>query len=465
MNTLLEQSRGYADLGMLEEAHAAALEALRHPGHNEAIREWILLLTYLSGDFSSAAVMGRELLASGNKRTNVYSYTALALHHVGQSKDAAALLLGFPEESRDSIRSYLIACFLAAAGDSDGAVCSLLTCLPASRNERDKTWLDGDLKNLWANLARGHFSLETAGRLIEAEFDELRRWEPDRGTNWNLDQSNYRSLPAELRAVMRFDPRIEGHVLDYSKAPPGSRRAEEFEQWAHCEVRSNQERFDCARSIAWERVLDAQPEYAMAAWRHGDVCAARHHIAWAVENHPALLSEFHHLPELAPLVDEMARMIDADPDFFAKRRLAHRLCKNEPQEALDILDAFDEDLRNHPLLTPTRGICLENTGNPIEGLRCVLCACDQRPNDASYFLNAMAMALRHGWKEIASAVMARAPEATRRHQGWRFAEETLAGKAPSYVAPLRDFRGQPDLGGMIIEECGVIRSQSALSAA
>jgi len=462
MNDLFDQSRAYASLGMIDEARITALEALDMGACEEAARTWLVLLAYKRGDFPLVVTLGRNLLARGIKRSLLREYTALALHHLGQTREALSLLLGFEEYARTSLQSYLIACFLAATGESDEAVRHLLITLPEYRSEPGKTWIDGDLKALWAKFARGAFTLETAHRLTECEFDNLREWQAGTGTRWELDPTNYDGLPAGLRAVMRFDPIAEAYVIDYSKAPPGSALAVGFEHWMGCEAWENQARFDRARRIAWERVLDAQPRYALAAWRRGDLCAARHHVMWALENQPERIADFFDIPELGPLIDEMSRMLDSDWNFFAKLRRAYRLYTNDPEAALEILDELPAQWRAHPLLEEIRGHCLEASGNPLEGLACILRACDHSPQDAAHFLNAAQMALRHDWMELASAVMTRAPAAARWYQKWLETTEKLNGTRPSYYFPVRDFRGQPDLGGLIVEKSGAVLSRTAV---
>jgi len=383
MNTPLEQSRAYAELGMIDEALEAAEEALRTGCDEEIARTWLVILAYKSGDFRQAAALGTELLARGFKRRALHTYTTLAMHHLGQSREAASLLLGLDEHSRGSFRSYQIASFLSATGDSEEALRHLLASLPDFRDEREKTWLDGDLKALWTKLASGHFTLETAHLLIEQEFDVLREWQPGTGTHWKLDPSNYSVLPDDLRAVVRLDPKDEAYVIDYSKAPPGSERAAQFERWARWEVRSNQENFDRARRVAWEHVLDAQPGYALAAWRRGDLCATRNHVMWSLENQPERIADYFDLPELAPMIDEMSRMLDSDWDFFSKLSRTYRLYKKETDAAFDILDSFPKCWRSHPFLEQVRGHCLEASGNPVEGLACLLRACDHSPQDVA----------------------------------------------------------------------------------
>jgi hypothetical protein len=69
------------------------------------------------------------------------------------------------------------------------------------------------------------------------------------------------------------------------------------------------------------------------------------------------------------------------------------------------------------------------------------------------------VALRHGWKEIAAEVLARAPKAARRYQVWLETKEILDDAQRSHYFPVRDFRGQSDLGGMIVEESEAVRSR------
>ena len=458
MNDLFEQSRAYASLGMINEARKTALEALDMGYCEEAARTWLVLLAYKRGDFPLVVTLGRNLLARGIKRSLLREYTALALHHLGQSREALSLLLGFEEHGRTSLQSYLIACFLAATGDSDEAVRHLLISLPEYRGDRGKTWIDGDLKPLWEKFARGSFTMATAHLLTECEFDTLREWQPGTGTTWELDPTNYDRLPAELRAVMRFDPIAEAYMIDYAKAPPGSALAVRFEDWMSCVVWENQARFDRARSIAWERVLDAQPRYALAAWRRGDLCATRHHVMWALENQSDRIADYFDLTELAPMIGEMSQMLDSDWDFFSKLRRAREQSVLDPVDALEILDSLPAQWRTHPLLEEIRGLCLEMECRPAEGLACILRACDSTPQDAGPFLSALAVATRRGWKDIIAAVHRSAPASARHYSQWLETAARLKDAEPEKF-PEREFRGQSDLGGMIVEENEAVRSR------
>jgi tetratricopeptide (TPR) repeat protein len=462
MNSLLEQSRAYVALGMIEEARELVLEALRTDYNEEVFRPLLVDLAYKEANFPLAASLGKELLARGFECPHLYEHTALALRHLGQSSEAASLLIRLGEDRRNSWKTYQLACFLSATGDSDEAVRHLLISLPAFRSDREKTWTDGDIKMLWAKLAEGDFELETAHRLNESEFDTLREWRPDAGTKWTLDPANYSALPDELRAVMRFDPDGEAYVLDYHKAPAFSKLAKQFENWTRSEVFSNQQNFDCARRIAWEHVLNAQPQYALAAWQRRDLCAVRHHFMWSLANDPYRIRDFGALKELAPLIEECSRMIDSDRNFFSKQSHAHLLHKSDPETALEILDSLPDCWRTHPLLTQIRGHCLENLGLPKEGLACLLSACDHSPQDAAYFLNAAGMALRQGWKDIATTLMGRAPASAQRYKMWLRLKESLDSGQPCCNFPIREFRGQPDLGGHLLEENGALIAGAAV---
>ncbi len=447
---LIYESRAYARLGMLDEARAAAEEALRAGCDAEIAQAWLVNLAYRSADFETVKKLGGELVARGSKREHVREYTALALHHLGDPWAAANLLLRIDEVNRGHDQEYLIACFLTAAGRYDEAARHLLVSFQHPRLDGAKTWLDGDLKSLWAELARGHFSLTTAHVLMEQEFDLLCSFQAEIGTGWELDPTNYDDLPEVLRAAMRFDSLKEAYVLDYAKAPPGSELAARFQKWVTDEVRTNQEHFDKAQDIAWERVLGGQPQYVIAACRRGDYCAARCHFFWTLGNDRERLMEFFGISEIKPLFDEAWTMLESDQDFFTKLCRANKLASTDPEDALAILDSLPGEWRTHPLLDEIRGHCLETNGEPAAGLECLLRACAQMPDDADPFLRTMVVAKRHGWKEIARAIQEAAPVATRSYKIWAETSIWLNASVELYF-PTTEFRGQPDLGGQIIK--------------
>ena len=449
MNDLIEQSRAYADLGMLDEAGSAALEAIRTGCDEEIYQPWLVRLAYMRGSFKSAAALGLGLLARGKADDCTRHYAALAVHHLGKSSVAAEMMLAIEESSRVSVQSYVIACFLAAAGESDEAAKHLLRSLPGQQDTKAKTWLDGDLKILWAKFARGEFNLATAHLLLDWEFDHLRGWQADIGVEWELDFSNLRDLPKDLRAAVRFDPKIDAYVLDYEKAPAGSALAARFEAWAREEVRTNQTHFDTAQRIAWQNVLDAQPRYALAAWERGDLCAVRHHIVWTIMGAPERISAFAHIGEIAPFVDDMQAMLESDKEFFEKLLRAHVLRQNDPDEAMKVVNALPSIWQKHPFIEHIRGLCLDTLGRAKEALACFLHACDCAPDDAAYFIAATGLALRHGWNETAAAIHKAAPAAAHCYKDWLEADALLKGQTYERLAAGL-FCGQPDLGGQII---------------
>jgi hypothetical protein len=452
MKTPLEQSRAYAELGMLEEALALAEECPASGGDYDVHGAWHLRLAYRSRDFPRVVTLGMKLLARGRQSPDVRAYTALGMHHRGWSRQAAELLLTFEEEGFDKLESYLTACFLSATGEWNRAVRHLLNSLPGYRTQRSKTWLDGDLKKLWHALACGEFPLCIAHLLVESEFDILRAWQPGRDTEWELDPQNYDDLPPELKEAVRFDTGLEAYVPDYSKAPAGSQLAAQFERWAREEVSASQRCFDRARSTAWEQVLDAQPRYAALAWERGDLCAARNHVMWSAENDPARIMDFLGVPGIRPLVEEMWMMVESDWDFFAKLKTAFDTRETQPHEALETLDDPPYKWQTHPLVEHIRSFCLASAERPQESLACSLRVCAQWPDDAAPFLRAMGCARDNGWKESAAIIQAAAPAAAQQYRIWWRTSAFVNGTAQPELPPIRQFRGQPDLGGTLITE-------------
>ena len=77
MTSLLEQSRAFLQLGMPDDARAAATEALRTGTDEAIVLPWQVTLAYKSGDFETAKNLGLELIARGVKRGRLRDYTAL----------------------------------------------------------------------------------------------------------------------------------------------------------------------------------------------------------------------------------------------------------------------------------------------------------------------------------------------------------------------------------------------------
>ena len=449
MTDFLEQSRAYAALGMMKEAGEAAIQAVRVADNGEAILPWLVRLCYKTGDFRQVCDLGCKLVAFGKSADFVREYTALALHNLGESKWAAELMLALDDSLRTSSENYNLACFLAAGGECDEAVRHLLAGLRDDPDDGPKTWLDGDLKMLWAELARGEFSLETAHLLFKSKFDFLRQWQPEPSMNWVLDAANFRDLPEDVRAVTCFSPREEGYVIDHAKAPPRSDLAVRFSEWIWAEVETNHAHFDKAQRIAWQKVLDAQPGYALAAWKRGDLCAVRHHVVWTIMGAPERISAFFHIEEISPFVQEMRAMLESDGEFFEKVLRAHVLHASDPDEGINVLNLLPSTWRNHPTIEHIYGLCLEKQGRPKEAFACYVRACESAPDDAAFFIAATGVALRQGWKEAAAAIHEAAPAVAHSYKDWLEADAQMKGEKFARVNT-EIFCGQPDLGGQII---------------
>lgn len=449
MSDLIEQSRAYVRLGMLNEAVECAEEAVRANNEDNEARAWLVRLMVKRFDYARAVELGREMLVQRRNGEHLHAYIALALHNLGDSGLAVGILLQ-KDAKISPWMNYLMACFLAASGPCDLAVFHLRLSLPDQRDCRGKTWLDGDLRTLWIRLASGTFSLPVAHLLMDEEFDLLCEWSPRRDEEWELDPANYRVLPEDLRAATRFDPETEAFVRDYQKAPPGSRKAARLAAWVWREISENQEKFDQARRIARERVLDAQPQYARAAWQRGDLCAARNHMLFVAETDSARLVDFLDIEELRPLCDEMLFMAESCRDFFPTLRRARNLSCREPESALEILGSLPQQWQPHPMLMHVRSLCLNCAGQHREAMACILRACEDTPDDAAPFMVALNMAREHGWMDAVKALHQKAHASGHAYIGWQKADAVLKGeKMPKFFT--RDFRGQPDLGGQIVQ--------------
>ena len=179
MNSLIEQSQAYWHLGMTAEARVLAKQALaleRDASDGDTTgpaAEWCALLAFNCGEFDSVATRGQRE-PRFPETSPAISFVALSLHYLGRHAEAVEALAPRLRRYDRPHDHYQMACFLAQAGRADEAVAQLLQSLPHCRDDRLKTWIDGDLKRLWPMLAEGEFSLETAHRLLEMEFDILR---------------------------------------------------------------------------------------------------------------------------------------------------------------------------------------------------------------------------------------------------------------------------------------------------
>ena len=463
MNTLIEQSMAYWELGMADEAREFADEALAKERAENAedtpgpAAEWAIELAFNCGEFQKVADSGLQFPPSSRGTTS----TALSLHYLGQHDEAVEAMAKRVQRYCSPHDHYQIACFLAQASKADEAVAHLYQALPHCRNDRVKTWLDGDLKRLWPMLAKGAYSLETAHLLVESEFDFLREWQPAPHQQFPIDPPNFRDMRQDLRPLFSPVPMAGEHPLLPVAALTAPVLVERFEQWACDEIAANQRAFDMGREIALRRVLDAQPAYAAAAWNRRDLCALRYHVYWSVRNDPARLRAFEHIAGIEPLLDEVRQMLASDPEFFAKLERAAIVAPKDAEAALEILESLPREWSGHPLILLRRGCALATGRKFREALPPLLRACSMWPDDPAPFVSAAWAAIKEetkqGTSEVLKAVRASAPPAAHDYRSWTGLEGWLSYAGDytpmeSFEAKTRPFRGQPDLGGHLSPE-------------
>lgn len=457
MNSLIEQSQAYWNLRMVAEAVALAKEALAQERDATGgdttgpAAEWCARLAFSCGDFASVAARGlREPRFPGTSR--VLYVIATALHYLGRYDEAVEILSPLLASHSDPVDRFQMACFLAQAGRVDEAVEHLFRSLPSYRKERDKTWIDGDLKRLWPILAEGRFLLATAHRLVESEFEILREWQPGRNETWALDTTLFNDLPTALRPLFGTVSRMGEYRLHPVATLAAPALAERFEQWVRNEIAASQRAFDVARGIALRRVLDAQPLYAQAAWGRRDLYALRQHVHWAVGQDPARIHGFAHIAGIGPLLDEVRRMLASDAEFFVKLERSCQVLADDSDAARGILDSLPDEWGSHPLVLMHHTYVLMAENRPLEALALQLRVCDQWPDDAAPFCNAARMAIQFGLGEIVPKIHARAPGAARFYRDWARIEVWLNSNGEvclfgDYEVKKSLFRGQPDIVG------------------
>jgi tetratricopeptide (TPR) repeat protein len=462
MNSLIEQSQAYWHLGMTAEARALAKQALaleRDASDGDTTgpaAEWCALLAFNCGEFDGVATRGQRE-PRFPETSPAISFVALSLHYLGRHAEAVEALAPRLLRYDRPHDHYQMACFLAQAGRADEAVAQLLQSLPHCRDDRLKTWIDGDLKRLWPMLAEGKFSLETAHRLLELEFDILREWQPARREEWPIDPPNFNDLPARLRPLFDPVPQAGAHRLIPGASLAAPALVERLDKWACDEIAASQRAFDVGRGIALRLVLDAQPYYAQAAWHRRDLCALRQHVHWAVRHDPARIHEFEGIPGIEPLVDEVRQMLASDPEFFAKLERVCHVLAHDTDAALEILESLPREWSSHPLVLMHHAYVLMAESRHTEALAVLLRVCDQWPDDVAPFFNASRIAFAAGRKELIIVIYDRAPRAVQFYRGWTEVGVWLKSTGDAWPFGALEvkkclFRGQPDLAGHLAIE-------------
>jgi tetratricopeptide (TPR) repeat protein len=214
---------------------------------------------------------------------------------------------------------------------------------------------------------------------------------------------------------------------------------------------------ECIHSVhekAVNLVLDAQPGYAAEHLAWGNHFGARYHILWATSLRPELFQDFVVHPGLGamqPFLGELMRANESDSGFCKRMEQIRERTGNDRDEAWKLLEASPEAVRDTAVYQ-LRMAGLYQAEEEYELALPIWAELRKRwPNDASAFSNAIAAHLKLGQRDEAKRLLNNSPACYRRFADyWKRLEEIEGGERKYRSRHFTSFRGQPDLGGLLI---------------
>ena len=146
---VLNAAAGYVELGMpdlaWEELNSLAdIDRLR-----PEIQEFMLGLLIRENRWEEAVVTGNLLCQKPEMPSTVFIHTAFALHELGRTPEARALLMAGPDSlQKDPLFHYNMACYMAVSGDMQDAEVALRTAFQMDPKLRAHACTDPDLRGL-----------------------------------------------------------------------------------------------------------------------------------------------------------------------------------------------------------------------------------------------------------------------------------------------------------------------------
>jgi Flp pilus assembly protein TadD len=146
---ILNAAGGYIELGLpdmaWDELHTLPDADRRLP----EVQEFILGLLIRENRWEEAVATGHGLCTAPEMPPSIFIHTAFALHELGRTPEARALLLAGPPALRsDPLFHYNMACYLAVAGDLQDAEVCLRTAFQMDPKLRVHACTDPDLREL-----------------------------------------------------------------------------------------------------------------------------------------------------------------------------------------------------------------------------------------------------------------------------------------------------------------------------
>jgi len=149
LKRILHAAGGYAELGLNDMAWDEINSLPETDRARPDVMEFTLSLLIRESRWEEVVCAGRPLCSDPENPPSVFIHTAFALHELGLTPEARALLLGGPESLRsDPLFHYNLACYLATGGEIQDAEICLRTAFKMDPKLRIHAATDPDLLNL-----------------------------------------------------------------------------------------------------------------------------------------------------------------------------------------------------------------------------------------------------------------------------------------------------------------------------
>lgn len=455
---LLEEARGYLALGLTAEAEAALRTVMADAPdeRNEAQGRLIFLLNG-GRRFREAADLGADLIARGALAYYPIIHTMLALNYLGKITEARETLrlvekCGHPLAED----GYQMACFAARLKEFPEALRWLCSEFRRSSEYHKQSFADTDLRPFWTWLRDYTPTLEEAHFLIETPFKDVCAAALAKDAPIELSADDLARVEEPARRLFRYDFEIGSFVLNPLAVAADPETAADFVPSHREGLEMVRDALKTAHGRAVDVVLDAQPRYAAehAAW--GNHLGARYHILWALNYRPTLIADFLTDPGLDMMQPFLLEALSApreDREFLSRMHKVQECNERDPDRAWELLDETPEKLHTTALYQLRLAGWYQSDGDYERALPLWAELRRRWPNDAVGWSNAIICLQKLNRLGEARELLATAPACYRRFRLYVGQVAILNDNALRYCfPPVTAFRGQPDLGGVVIPE-------------
>ena len=453
---LLAEAAGYLQLGMLDEAEVLLNEVRESEAKSYLAAQNALLHICISRSQNErAADTGTRLILEGAYDTQTIVLTMCALSFIGRTREGREMLQLVEKFGRPiAAHAYQMACFDSMSGDFPGALRWLEIELQNAQHFGQRSIGDSDLFPLWGWLASGQLTLHDAHRLLQMELESYCAATCDANAEIQLDENDLKGLPEKFRDLFRFNFTVGIFELNPSAVAKMPALATEFRTIRTLHVARIA---SMIRGGIWKTldvIINVQPKYAAEKAALGNHLGMRYHVVWALARRPELIGMFYAEPDRTGLynfLDSLSEAEQDDPGFCARMDLIGERIFADLEGAWKLREQTLLSVRGHPLFRLRQAMAYVEDTDYDRALPIYLDLCERWPDDAVGFANACDCLMHLGRWAAAEKMLDRAPECYQTFHLYPCQRENLKRRALVCSPPkTMPFRGQPDLGGLLI---------------